>query len=81
MVNAVPYAINGVEYVLPVEVVRFIESLITTKVEVEEKLTQMAEQTPSAMPIGTVVKTTDETTDINGRVSIFSSFKGFNHRV
>ena len=81
MVNAVPYAINGVEYVLPVEVVSYIESLITSKVEVEEKLTEMADQTPSAMPIGTVVKTAEETDDINGRVSMFSSFKGFSHRV
>ena len=81
MVNAVPYSINGVEYVLPVEVVSFIESLITSKVEVEEKLTEMADQTPSAMPIGTVVKTAEETDDINGRVSMFSSFKGFSHRV
>ena len=82
MVNAVPYAINGVEYVLPVEVVSFIESLITSKVEVEEKLTEMAEQTPSAMPIGTVVKTAeDNADDINTRVSMFSSFKGFRHRV
>lgn len=81
MVNAVPYSINGVEYVLPVEVVSFIESLITSKVEVEEKLTEMSEHTPSAMPIGTVVKTSEETDDINGRVSMFSSFKGFNHRV
>lgn len=82
MVNAVPYSINGVEYVLPVEVVSFIESLITSKVEVEEKLTEMAEQTPSAMPIGTVVKTAeDNTDDINTRVSMFSSFKGFRHRV
>ena len=81
MVNAVPYAINGVEYVLPVEVVSYIESLLTSKVEVEEKLTEMADQTPSAMPIGTVVKTAEETDDINGRVSMFSSFKGFSHRV
>lgn len=82
MVNAVPYSINGVEYVLPVEVVSFIESLITSKVEVEEKLTEMAEQTPSAMPIGTVVKTAeDNVEDINARVSMFSSFKGFQHRV
>jgi hypothetical protein len=82
MVNAVPYSINGVEYVLPVEVVSFIESLITSKVEVEEKLTEMAEQTPSAMPIGTVVKTAeDNADDINTRVSMFSSFKGFRHRV
>lgn len=82
MVNAVPYSINGVEYVLPVEVVSFIESLITSKVEVEEKLTEMAEQTPSAMPIGTVVKTAeDNVEDINARVSMFSSFKGFRHRV
>ena len=47
----------------------------------EEKVTQMAAQTPSAMPIGTVVKNADEIDDINGRVSMFSSFKGFKHRV
>lgn len=81
MVNAVPYSIGGTEYVLPVEVVQYIESLITSKVEVEEKLTKMSEQTPSAMPIGTVVKTAEESDDINGRVSMFSSFKGFSHRV
>lgn len=81
MVNAVPYAINGVEYVLPVEVVSFIESLITSKVEVEEKLTEMSEHTPSAMPIGTVVKNAEEDgSDINSRISALSMFKGFRNR-
>lgn len=81
MVNGVPYVIDGVEYNLPVEVVDFIKTLIASKVEVEEKLTEMADKTPSAMPIGTVVKTGDEVNDINSRVSLFSSFKGFSHRV
>lgn len=80
MVNAVPYSINGVEYVLPVEVISYIESLVTSKVEVEEKLTKMAEQTPSAQPIGTVVKTSDEGNDIGSRISALSMFKGFRSR-
>lgn len=81
MVNGIPYVIDGVEYKLPVEVVDFIKKLIVSKVEIEEKFTEMAAQTPSAMPIGTVVKNADEIDDINGRVSMFSSFKGFRHRV
>lgn len=80
MVNAVPYAINGVEYVLPVEVISYIESLVTSKVEVEEKLTKMAEQTPSAQPIGTVVKTAEDGNDIGSRISALSMFKGFRSR-
>ena len=81
LVNAVPYEINGVEYLLPVEVIDFIESLKTSKVEVEEKLTKMSEQTPSASPIGTVVKTSEEVNDINSRISSLSMFKGFSHRI
>lgn len=81
MTNAVPYLIDGVEYALPVEVVNYIKNLLASKVEVEEKLTEMADQTPSAMPIGTVVKTAEDANDINTRVSMFSSFKGFSHRV
>lgn len=80
MVNAVPYSINGVEYVLPVEVISYIESLVTSKVEVEEKLTKMAEQTPSAQPIGTVVKTAEDGNDIGSRISALSMFKGFRTR-
>lgn len=81
LVNAIPYEINGVEYLLPKEVIDFIESLKTSKIEVEEKLTKMSEQTPSASPIGTVVKTSDEVNDINSRISSLSMFKGFSHRV
>ena len=77
----VPYEINDMEYMLPIELVKYIEGLISSKAAAEEKVTQMAAQTPSAMPIGTVVKNADETDDINGRVSMFSSFKGFRHRV
>lgn len=81
LVNAIPYEINGVEYLLPKEVIDFIESLKTSKIEVEEKLTKMSEQTPSASPIGTVVKTNDEVNYINSRISSLSMFKGFSHRV
>lgn len=82
MVNALPFEIDGIEYLLPEAVIDYIKSLQTSKVEVEEKLTEMANQTPSAMPIGTVVKTAeDNVDDINERVSMFSSFKGFGRRV
>ena len=81
MSQVVPYEINDMEYMLPIDVVKYIEGLINSKVEAEEKVTQMAAQTPSTMPIGTVVKTADETDEINGRVPMFSSFKGFRHRV
>lgn len=81
LVNAIPYEINGVEYLLPKEVIDFIESLKTSKIEVEEKLTKMSEQTPSASPIGTVVKTSDEVNYINSRITSLSMFKGFSHRV
>lgn len=79
MVNAVPFAIGGKEYMLPTEVVEYIESLITSKVETEEKLTRMEEQTPSAMPIGTVVKNVVEGNDISSRINALSMFKGFRH--
>lgn len=81
MINAVPYEINGVEYLLPTEVIDYIESLKTSKVEVEEKLTKMSEQTPSAQPIGTVVKNVDNNDSINDRVSMLSNFSGFRHRL
>lgn len=81
LVNAIPYEINGVEYLLPAEVIDFIESLKTSKIEVEEKLTKMSEQTPSASPIGTVVKTSEEGNDINSRINSLSMFKGFSHRI
>lgn len=81
MVNAFPFEIEGTEYLLPEAVIKYIQSLQTSKIEVEEKLTQMAEQTPSAQPIGIVVKTAeDNVEDINTRVSMFSSFKGFRNR-
>lgn len=81
LVNAIPYEINGVTYLLPAEVIDFIESLKTSKVEVEEKLTKMSEQTPSASPIGTVVKTNEEVNDISSRINSLSMFKGFSHRI
>jgi len=76
-VNAIPYSINGVEYLLPVEVINYIESLVTSKVEVEEKLTKLADETPSTQPIGTVVKTSNIEDNINDRIANLSMFKGF----
>lgn len=80
MVNAFPFEIEGVEYLLPEAVINYIQSLQTSKIEVEEKLTQMAEQTPSAQPIGTVVKNSEEVSDINSQISALSMFKGFRSR-
>lgn len=80
LVNALPYEIDGVEYLLPAEVIEYIESLKASKIEVEEKLTKMSEQTPSASPIGTVVKTANDESDINSRISALSMFKGFRNR-
>ena len=81
MVNAFPFEIEGTEYLLPEAVINYIQSLQTSKIEVEEKLTQMAEQTPSAQPIGLVVKNTEnEGSEINSRISALSMFKGFRNR-
>lgn len=81
MVNAFPFEIEGTEYLLPEAVIKYIQSLQTSKIEVEEKLTKMEEQTPSAQPIGIVVKNAEgETSDINSRISALSMFKGFRNR-
>lgn len=80
MVNAFPFEIDGEEYLLPEAVIKYIQALQTSKIEVEEKLTQMAEQTPSAQPIGTVVKNGEEVNDINSQISALSLFKGFRNR-
>lgn len=80
MVNAFPYEIDGVEYLLPAEVINYIESLKTSKIEVEEKLTKLEEQTPSAMPIGTVVKGQETEDSISSRIERLSMFKGFRNR-
>ena len=77
LVNAIPYSIGGVEYLLPVEVINYIESLIATKVEVEEKMTKMAEETPSAMPIGAVIKPTSDGDSINDRIQALNAFKNW----
>lgn len=80
MVNAFPFEINGEEFLLPEAVINYIQSLQTSKIEVEEKLTKMAEQTPSAQPIGTVVKNSEDVNDIGSRISALSMFKGFRSR-
>lgn len=81
MVNAFPFEIEGTEYLLPEAVIKYIQSLQTSKIEVEEKLTQMEEQTPSAQPIGIVVKNAEgEASDIDSRISALSMFKGFRNR-
>lgn len=58
-VNAIPFEINGVEYLLPEDVINYIQSLQTSKVEIEEQLTKLSDETPSAQPIGVVVKNGD----------------------
>lgn len=77
LVNAFPYEIDGVEYLLPEEVINYIESLKTSKIEVEEKMTKMAEETPSAMPIGAVIKPTVEGDSINDRIQALNAFRNW----
>lgn len=78
LVNALPYEINGIEYLLPEDVINYIESLKTSKIEVEEKLTKMAEETPSAMPIGNVIKGGNAGGDsINDRIQALNAFKNW----
>lgn len=80
IVNAFPYEIDGVEYLLPEEVINYIESLKTSKIEVEEQVTKLQEQIPSASPIGTVVKTVETTSpvsDINDRIQALNAFRNW----
>ena len=76
-VNAFPFEIEGVEYLLPEEVINYIQSLQTSKIEVEEKLTNLAEQTPSAQPVGAVVKKGEPSKmdAINDRFEALEKFK------
>lgn len=76
-VNAFPFEIDGVEYLLPEEVINYIQSLQTSKVEVEEKLTNLSNQTPSAQPVGAVVKNGTPSKDdvINDRFEALERFK------
>lgn len=78
-VNAIPYSIGNVEYLLPVEVINYIESLMTSKIEVEEKMTKLEEQIPSAQPIGTVVKNAEPSVEnvINDRIATLNAFKNW----
>lgn len=76
LVNAFPYEIDGVEYLLPEEVINYIENLKTSKIEVEEKMTKMADETPSAMPIGAVIKPTSEDS-INDRIQALNAFRNW----
>ena len=79
-VNAFPFEIDGAEFLLPEEVINYIKSLQTSKVEVEEKMTKLEEQIPSAQPIGTVVKTPEDAkvgNDINDRIQALNAFKNW----
>lgn len=51
-----PYEINGVEYLLPQEVIDYINSLAAAKDSVMSELAMMKERIPSAQPIPTVIK-------------------------
>lgn len=77
LINAFPYEINGVEYLLPEEVINYIESLKTSKIEVEEKLTKMADETPSAKPIGAVVKPSETITPMDAMNARFEALERF----
>ena len=78
IVNAFPFEINGAQFLLPEEVINYIKSLQAEKIEVEEKMTKMAEETPSAMPIGAVVKNGGiEGDSINDRIQALNAFKNW----
>lgn len=51
-----PYEIDGVEYLLPQEVIDYINSLVAAKDSVMSELAMMKERIPSAQPIPTVIK-------------------------
>lgn len=52
----VPFEIDGVEFMLPQEVIDYINGLIAAKDETMSELSLMKERIPSAKPIGTVIK-------------------------
>lgn len=54
----VPFDINGVEYMLPQEVIDFINGLIASKDSVMSELSMMKERIPSAEPIPAVINQT-----------------------
>ena len=54
----VPFDINGVEYMLPQEVIDFINGLIASKDSVMSELSMMKERMPSAEPIPAVINQT-----------------------
>ena len=76
-VNAFPFEIDGAEYLLPEEVINYIKSLQSSKIEVEEKLTKLSDETPSAQPIGAVIKNgnVEPENDINSRFEALERFK------
>lgn len=64
----VPFEIGGVEFMLPQEVIDYINGLIEAKDATMSELSLMKERIPSAKPIGTVIKQSavnmaDEETD------------------
>lgn len=52
----VPFEIDGVEFMLPQEVIDYINGLIAAKDATMSELSLMKERIPSAKPIGTVIK-------------------------
>ena len=61
--NLVPFEINGVEYMLPQEVIDYIKSLMGDGEALKAELMQMKEQMPSATPIPTVISQSEKSND------------------
>lgn len=73
--NTIPYVINGVEFSLDKDVVDYIESLKKNEMELTESLSKLKDEIPSAQPVGTVVKTSEDAgVDINSRIALLNRF-------
>lgn len=58
--DLVPYEINGEEFLIPQPVVDYINSLLGVEDELQKEVAQLKATTPSAKPIGNVIKQSAE---------------------
>lgn len=76
--NLVPFEINGVEYMLPQEVIDYINSLMGDGEALKAELLQMKEQMPSASPIPTVINQASESASDDVPSNLFTAIKLLN---
>jgi len=76
--NLVPFEINGVEYMLPQEVIDYINSLMGDGEALKAELLQMKEQMPSASPIPTVINQASEGASDDVPSNLFTAIKLLN---